>query len=495
MLSERILGRVQPYAHREWPLHDVAHTRLLEGLPGTHPPDRPLMEAAGLALARLTLALAPHANVVWIASGPGNNGGDGMVAARYLHQWGKQAILTLLHDPAHSPHATRQTWQAWQTAQSAGLRMQQEPPPTWDVCIDALFGIGSKRPITANYADWVERMNTSAAPTIAADIASGLDADTGVAAAVHVQADYTLSLLTLKPGLFTASGRDASGEIWFNDLALHHKLPPQARLTPLPARVLRPHASHKGSYGDVAIVGGASGMLGAALLAGRSALQGGAGRVFVCPLDANAAALDNTRPELMFRAPDSLDFSRMSVVAGCGGGSCIASPCIASPCIASYLPALVQSAARLVLDADALNHLAKDAELAAALRRRSAGSSVMTPHPLEAARLLGTNVSDVQANRLQAAQWLAERYQCSVALKGSGTIIAAPHETPFINPTGNAKLASAGTGDVLAGLVGAYLAQGHGAFEATRTAVFRHGLGADQWQGAVLNASELCLCI
>ena len=482
MLSERILGRVQTYSHCEWPLHDAAHTRLLEGLPGTHPADMPLMETAGLALARLTLALAPHASVVWIASGPGNNGGDGMVAARYLHQWGKQAILTLLHDPAHSPHAARQAWQA---ARSAGLRMQQEPPPTWDVCIDALFGIGTQRPITANYADWVERMNTSAAPTIAADIASGLDADTGVAAAVHVQADYTLSLLTLKPGLFTASGRDASGEIWFNDLDLQHTLPPQARLTALPARTLRTHASHKGSYGDVAIVGGASGMSGAVLLAGRSALQGGAGRVFVCPLDANAAALDNTRPELMFRTPDSLDFSRMAVVAGCGGGSSIA----------SHLPVLLQSAGRLVLDADALNHLAKDAGLAAALARRSAGSSVITPHPLEAARLLGISVSEVQKNRLQAAQLLADRHLCTVALKGSGTIIAAPHEAPFINPTGNAKLASAGTGDVLAGLVGAYLAQGHGAFEAACTAVFRHGLAADQWQGSVLNASELCLCI
>ncbi|MCX8521505.1 MAG: NAD(P)H-hydrate dehydratase, partial [Rhodoferax sp.] len=227
------------------------------------------------------------------------------------------------------------------------------------------------------------------------------------------------------------------------------------------------------------------GMFGAALLAGRSALQGGAGRVFVCPLDANAASLDNNRPELMFRTPNTLDFSRMTVVAGCGGGSAIA----------SHLPMLLHSAARLVLDADALNHLARDAELAAALARRSAGRSVMTPHPLEAARLLGSSVSEVQKNRLQAAQLLADRHQCSVVLKGSGSIIAAPHKTPFINPTGNAKLASAGTGDVLAGLVGAYLAQGYGAFEAARTAVFRHGLAADQWQGFVLNASELCLCI
>ena len=477
MHLERILSPEKTFTHREWPLHDVAHTREIERMSGTHSAGISLMETAGLALAQLTLALTPHARVVWVACGPGNNGGDGMVAARYLHQWGKQVIVTLLHAPAQRQNEAAQAWQA---AQSACLKMQQEPPPQWDVCIDALFGIGTQLPITANYAHWVARMNASAAPTIAADIASGLNADTGVGAAVHVQADYTLSLLT---GLFTANGRDASGEIWFNNLALQHQITPQARLTPLFASAQRDHASHKGSYGDVAIVGGSNGMQGAALLAGRGALRGGAGRVFVCLLDTNAVPLDHTKPELMFRALKTLDFSRMTIVAGCGGGSSIA----------SHLPTLLQASERLVLDADALNQLARNPEWNSTLTHRKANSTVMTPHPLEAARLLNTSVSQIQENRIQTAQLLAERYQCTVALKGSGTIIAAPHETPCINPTGNAKLASAGTGDVLAGLIGAYLAQGYSAFQAASTAVYRHGLAANHWQGSVLNASELCL--
>jgi hydroxyethylthiazole kinase-like uncharacterized protein yjeF len=177
-----------------------------------------------------------------------------------------------------------------------------------------------------------------------------------------------------------------------------------------------------------------------------------------------------------------MDWSTKTVVAGCGGGDAIA----------AVLPTLVLNAGNLVLDADALNQLALHPEWTKSLMQRGSGTSAMTPHPLEAARLLGITVSEVQSNRLHAAQLLADRYQCAVALKGSGTVIASPGDLPSINPTGNARLASAGTGDVLAGMVGAYLAQGLDASHATRAAVYRHGQAADCWQGPVLNASELC---
>jgi hydroxyethylthiazole kinase-like uncharacterized protein yjeF len=348
--------------------------------------------------------------------------------------------------------------------------------------VDALFGIGALRPLQSGYADWVAQLNAAAAPTIAMDIPSGLDADTGTTAAVHVRAQHTLSLLTLKPGQFTGSGRDACGDIWFNHLGVNDSKQPQAWLLQPAHRAPRLHASNKGSYGDVCIVGGAPGMRGAVLLAARSALHGGAGRVFACALGEPALALDPQCPELMFRDLAELDWGRMTVVAGCGGGQAIA----------THLPHLLREAKQLVLDADALNRIAESPDLQQQLARRPSASTVLTPHPLEAARLLSAAVASVQSDRLSAAQALAERFQCVVVLKGSGSIIAAPGEIPRINPTGNAKLATAGTGDVLAGLLGACLANGLPASDAACDAVYRHGLAADHWPGPVLSASALC---
>jgi len=193
-------------------------------------------------------------------------------------------------------------------------------------------------------------------------------------------------------------------------------------------------------------------------------------------LDGASLAVDPARPELMFRAPQALDPAQLTVVAGCGGGHAIA----------AQLPRLLSSAPRLVLDADALNAIANDSQLATLLRARAARQrqTVLTPHPLEAARLLGSTAARVQQDRLAAAQQLAQQFACCVVLKGSGTVIAEPGETPLINPTGNARLATAGTGDVLAGLIGARLAQGETAFEAAAAAVYLHGLAADRWPAA-----------
>jgi hydroxyethylthiazole kinase-like uncharacterized protein yjeF len=475
--SERILAGTG--SARAWPLRDVAHTRALETRHTVEPGAPSLMQLAGLASARLTLALAPHAKVVWVACGPGNNGGDGLVAAAHLQQWGKQVRVSLVHDThKNSPD----TQAAFQAAQGAGVHIGPDAPGDYDACLDALFGIGAQRPITGVYAEWVAHMNAASAPTLALDIPSGLNADNGATADVHVIAQHTVSLLTLKPGLFTGGGRDACGDIWFNDLGVQEPTPPQAVLAGPSANRHRPHAGHKGLFGDVCVVGGAPGMAGAALLAARSALHGGAGRVFVCPLGAVDWPLDGQQPELMVRSFDELDWSAMTLVAGCGGGEAIA----------EYLPLILGHAKQLVLDADALNHIASSPVLQQQLAQRAAAPTVITPHPLEAARLLATTAAAVQADRLGAARTMAERFQCAVVVKGSGTVIAAPAELPRINPTGNAKLASAGTGDVLAGLVGARLANGATAFDAAGDAVYLHGLAADRWQGTVLSASQLC---
>lgn len=485
--SERILGAAGGAGTRAWPLFDAASTRALEA---SHraPPDGPtLMQSAGLALARLSLALVPHARLVWLACGPGNNGGDGLQAAAHLQRWGKPVVACLVHDPKHCGADAQAAWQA---AQAAGVQFTRQPPAQYDLCIDALFGIGRQRPLQAPYADWVHAMNAHPAPTLAVDIPSGLDADTGTAAALHVRAQHTLCLLALKPGLFTGSGRDACGEVWFDGLGVVPAGPPKAWLQAAPLALARPHASHKGSYGDVAIVGGAAGMAGAALLAARAALQGGAGRVFVCPLDPAATLLDNGQPELMFRPLDALNWQDQTLVVGCGGGEAVA----------AVLPDVLQRSQRLVLDADALNAIAKSTSLQTLLAQRPAGSTVLTPHPLEAARLLGSDTAQVQSQRLLAAQTLAERFHCVVVLKGSGTVVAAQSQILRINPTGNARLATAGTGDVLAGLLGAYWAGGMAAVDAACAAVYRHGLAAEVrqglsaagTQGPMLTASTLC---
>ncbi len=468
-----------PGSQLAWPLFNVAHTRMLESSAPPAANGSTWMQTAGLALARLTLALVPHAKVIWVACGPGNNGGDGMEAAAHLQQWGKQVVVTLVHNPDHGPADARLAWAA---AQAAGVTFTQEVPQQFDACIDALFGIGALRPLNATYAGWVTRMNASPTPTIAVDVPSGLQADTGTVGEVHVVANYTLSLLTLKPGLFTGCGRDACGEIWFNALGASDTVRATALLLGAPAHRPRPHDSHKGSYGDACIVGGAQGMAGAALLAARSALRGGAGRVFACLLGAQEMALDPLMPELMFRSFETLDCSGMAVVAGCGGGEAIA----------RHLPQLLREAKHLVLDADALNRVADTPAFQTLLLHRPTDTTVITPHPLEAARLLDCSVAQVQADRLGAAQALADRYQCVAVLKGSGTIVTAPGHIPRINPTGNAKLATAGTGDVLAGLVGAHLAGGQSALDTACDAVYQHGLAADHWQGQVLSASALC---
>nr|WP_295778349.1 NAD(P)H-hydrate dehydratase [Rhodoferax sp.] len=450
------------------PLFANAQTREAETSHALQLPPYELMRRAGLAVAKFAVAIAPHAKTIWIACGPGNNGGDGYEAAMRLKLWGKYPVVTCLGDSSNMPADAAA---ARKMASDAGVVFSEAVPPQYDICIDALFGIGRVRPWDERGADWVQRINAGAVPTVSIDLPSGLDADTGATHGLHVKADYTLSLLTLKPGLFTADGRAASGEIWFNNLGIDEPEGACARLNNAHTIPPRAHNTHKGSYGDVCIVGGSGGMTGAALLAARAALQGGAGRVYVGLLGSTAMQLDICQPELMFRALSEMAYENMTVVAGCGGGDAIV----------TQLSVLLTQSARLVLDADALNAIAKDVALQNLLTARPKQTTVLTPHPLEAARLMNLSTADIQANRLRIAQAMADRFACTVVLKGSGTVIAAPDVLPHINTTGNARLATAGAGDVLAGLIGARLAAGRDAFFSAGESVFRHGKVADDW--------------
>lgn len=466
------------------PLHGSRPTRALEARAASQLPPHTLMQRAGLATARLALALAPHAQRIWIACGPGNNGGDGFEAAFQLKRMGQQPMLNWRGTPDALPADARASLQR---ALEVGVPLLDTPPVLGpqDLGIDALLGLGSHGAARGHLGDWLQALHASAAPVLAIDLPSGLDANTGcwqrpaaIALAAAPGRRHTLSLLSLKPGLFTAEGRDACGTLWFDDLGVDAGPEPAcAWLNPAPTPEARAHASHKGNFGDVAVVGGQStpghNMSGAAWLAARAALHAGAGRVFVALLGTAAPQPDATQPELMLRQPATLTLPELTVVCGCGGGQAVA----------QWLPVVLQDSPRLVLDADALNAIAASVELQQQLRARqqTGQATVLTPHPLEAARLLGCHTDKVQADRCTAARQLAQDFGCVVVLKGSGSLIAAPGQPPRINPTGNARLASPGTGDVLAGLVGARLAAGRSAWLAACQAVFQHGLAAERW--------------
>jgi hydroxyethylthiazole kinase-like uncharacterized protein yjeF len=478
------MRRIHP--ERSWFLHDTASSRELERLAQAELAPHTLMRRAGLAAARLAQALVPHGKQVWIACGPGNNGGDGFEAGCQLHQRGWSVHLSwtgATHSPADAL-ASRQR------ALDAGLQVGQEPPAEFDLAIDALLGLGgelsAERPASALMLDWLERMHGSGRPVLALDLPTGLHADTGLASfTARGGPRHTLSLLTLKPGLLTGQGRDLAGDIWWDPLGVEiSRVRPTARLlgadeAGAAPKVRAGHIGHKGLFGDVLVVGGEqlqeASMAGAALLAARAALRHGAGRVYVALLGQPDLRVDLEQPELMFRPASALRQlpAQQVIVVGCGGGQAVQ----------QILPGLLRQEQRMVLDADALNAVAADAPLRRSLTRRGRAElgTVLTPHPLEAARLLSCSADQVQADRLRAAQTLAQEFACVVALKGSGTVIAAPGQLPVINATGNARLATAGTGDVLAGMVGSAMAQGLTPWAATLQAVHEHGARADDW--------------
>jgi len=486
MSTPRLTAGPQPVlpSQQAWPLHDSAASRQIEQQALASAAPHALMACAGLAIARLAVAMAPGARRVWVACGPGNNGGDGLVAALHLQALGWQVAVSLLGDtskqPADAAHALRQ-------AQQAGVAISTGLPATptlqaADLAIDALLGLGQRRAPHGAIADAVGQLNAGPTPVLAVDLPTGLCGDTGVLLgdqAVHAR--HTLALLTLKPGLFTAQGRDQAGRVWLDtlgiptapDTASAGLAGPGTLATTLPGRS---HAQHKGSFGDALVLGGASGMGGAALLAARAALTAGAGRTYLARLD-GVCSPDAQRPELMPRTlTEALQpalLQRATVVCGCGGGQAIA----------AHVPVVLQHAARLVLDADGLNAVAADAGLRRALQARAARgqATVLTPHPLEAARLLGCRTTAVQAHRLANAQALAEVLQATVVLKGSGSILASPGRLPHINPTGNARLGSGGSGDVLAGWLGGLWSQAADAdaWAPSGAAVWLHGRAAE----------------
>ena len=421
----------------------------------------PLMQRAGAAAAELAARLvSDERKDVLVLAGPGNNGGDARIAAARLRE--QFFRVTIVTRPDELPPAAR-----------------------WSLVIDGLFGIGLARDIDGDYARLVDYVNQQRCPVLALDIPSGLDSDTGRVRGRAVRATHTLTFIALKPGLLTLDGPDHCGEITVADLGLDTQRASAWVASPelfKEALRPRPHNFHKGMAGSVAVFGGAAGMTGAALLAGRAALKLGAGRVYIGMLDPTLS-VDPVAPELMIRhADDALGLDLDAMVVGPGLGTGERAETLVGAALASDLPC--------VLDADALNLISESEDLRKSCARRTA-ETLLTPHPAEAGRLLGSTTAAVQEDRVRAARLLSQNLNAHVVLKGAGSIIVARDGHWFINRTGHAGLASAGTGDVLAGFLGALLAQRYSGESSLVLGVHLHGAAAEGLPHVGLAAGEL----
>jgi len=459
------------------PLYLTDAMRALEARATAERPQPTLMERAGLAAAERARSLAGDGRGILVLAGPGNNGGDALEAAVHLRQWFYRVDVLLAGDAARLPPDARAAAAKWSDADGRLLRSIPEGT-RYDLVIDGLFGIGLARPVGGRHAELIAQAERLCARRLALDVASGINADTGAVMGAAFHATHTITFIARKPGLYTLDGPDHCGEVAVAALGLDAEAlaPPQGRLvdaTLLGAPLIaRPRNFHKGLAGSVGIVGGADGMVGAALLAGRAALRLGAGKVFLGLLAARPPQVDAGQLELMLRDPQALvsELPLSALAVGPGLGTAAAAERLLAQSLRAERP--------LVVDADALNLIARDPALQSAVVARAA-ATLLTPHPAEAGRLLGVPSAEVQSDRVAAARTIAGRLRSWVALKGNGTVLAAPDGRWWVNASGNPGMASAGMGDVLTGMIASLLAQGLDPERALVAGVYLHSAAAD----------------
>ncbi len=438
-----------------------------------------LMCRAGAAVVEAARARWTSHNAWLVVCGSGNNGGDGYVAARLARASGVEVTVMAVVDPAQLRGAAARAADEWRAC--GGQVLPPEAPVADDISlvIDALLGTGLNRPVSGSVARLLERLNALPCPRIAVDIPSGIHADTGAVMGSALLADQTVTFIGKKRGLYTADGPQHAGRVVFERLNVPTEVyetgPPAGHLLArdFAAKLLPPRSrnSHKGVFGHVLVVAGQAGMSGAARLAGEGALRVGAGLVTVATAAAHASQLNIGRPELMVQAvtsgEDLMQAATGATVLAVGPGLGT------SDWAHELLRVCLQDSRPLVVDADGLNLLA-----AQAVPQRV--NWVLTPHPGEAARLLDCDTASVQADRLAAAQALAERFQAVVLLKGSGSVLAAPTGSWSICASGNPGMATAGCGDVLTGVVAGLMAQGFQSWQAACVGAVVHGLAGDK---------------
>ncbi|GGH89629.1 bifunctional ADP-dependent NAD(P)H-hydrate dehydratase/NAD(P)H-hydrate epimerase [Pseudomonas fluvialis] len=475
-----------------WPLslHDAAQVRALDArLMAAGTPGAVLMQRAAQAAWRALRRRWPQLRKLCVLAGPGNNGGDGYLLAVLARRAGWDVQVYSLADPARLRDAAAQAY-AEACAQGVQVQPWHAEAVLDGLLVDAMLGTGLAGELREPYATAVARINASGLPCLALDIPSGLCADTGRLWGAAVRADLTVTFIALKLGLFTGAGPDQVGELCFADLqadaALCAAAPAMAqRLTAgnlqrLPAR---PRTTHKGRCGRLLVVGGERGYGGAALLAAQSGLRGGAGMVSLATREEHVAGALARCPELMVRG---LLSSGQLLALLPGHDVLVVGPGLGQGAWGrSLLTAAAQFEGAQVWDADALN-------LLAAGRVQIRAGAVLTPHPGEAARLLGCSLVEVQDDRPAAALRLAQRYQAVVVLKGAGSLVTDGHALRLCEH-GHPAMAGPGLGDVLAGLIGALLAQGLAALPASELAVWLHARAGERLgqAGRGLLASEL----
>ena len=462
-------------------LYTAAQTRELDQLAAKDwgLPSLTLMERAGAAAIERLTRRYPDARQLLVVCGGGGNGGDGYVAARLALEKGLAARVAAVVDPERlqgdAAHCARRF------AEAAPGRIEKDLSPAAfdhaELIVDALFGTGLSRGAQGMFLRAIDMINEAAAPAFALDLPSGLCADTGNPLGAVVKADATLSFIGLKRGLFTGAGPEFCGEVLFDDLGapagLYKEVQADAALID-PVAVAqrlprRPRHAHKGDCGHALIIGGDCGYLGAALLAGNAAARAGAGLVTVATRPEHAAQLALFRPELMTAAlngPQDLSapLRRADVVAlgpGLGRGDWASG--LFAKALETRLP--------MVVDADALNLLAADPQ-----RRQN---WVLTPHPGEAARLLGTSAQALQADRFAAVAAVREKFGGTALLKGAGSLVLEAQGPVRVNRSGNPGMATGGMGDVLTGLIAGLMAQGLAPGAAAVAGVCLHGQAAD----------------
>ncbi len=464
-----------------------------------------LMENAGRAVADVVLCelgrkKASPARVA-IICGKGNNGGDGFVCARHLANAGVEVSLFVLAPPGAYRGDSRVNLRTWQKMggravlikSGADLEKNSSALQHAHVVVDALLGTGITGGARGLYAEVIEYINGLWGAVVAVDVPSGLDAATGRADGPVVRADVTVTMALPKTGFFLPQGASFVGRVEVGDIGMPAALLTdeslvQNLITEDMVRPLvrpRPADAHKGTFGHAVVLGGSLGKTGAPCMAALGAMRAGAGlvtmglpaglravmetkalEVMTCPLEdggdgiIRAAALDSAL---------GLMEGKSALVAGPGLG--------VSAGAAEVMRGIIEKAGLpLVIDADGLNNIAKDIGI---IQKTASAEVVLTPHPGEAARLLGASTKEIQADRLGSAARISGAAGAVTVLKGANTIVAAPSGEIFINTTGGPALASAGTGDVLAGVIGGLLAQGMGALDAAVTAVYVHGLAGD----------------
>ena len=442
------------------------------GIPGYD-----LMRRAGGGLFESVFERVPDARHWVVVCGAGNNAGDGYVVAALALKSDRLHSVIALSDPGKLTGDAKKAFDDFVDAGGAVDNWSGELPSDWDLVIDAILGSGLDRDVAGDFADAIQAINHSGLPVASVDIPSGLNGDTGHIMGVAVSADMTRSFVGWKAGMFIEDGPDVCGELDLDTLgvpeACYKGVDPVMRTIPHDVLddVLPPRGrtTHKGVFGHVLVVGGGPGMPGAVRLCGEAALRSGSGLVSVATHPSHAAAIVTGRPELMCHAvsePDDLRalLKQVDVVAfGPGLGQSDWSTAVFEVVADSRLPS--------VWDADALNLLA--------MHQGMSEHRIITPHPGEAARLLGVSTSDVQRDRVAAVQQLQSRYGGVAVLKGAGTLVDDGNDTPWLCTAGNPGMAAPGMGDTLTGIIASLMGQGLHPSLAAAAGVQSHAAAGD----------------